>query len=193
MDSIFLHLNFSNAMKKIILGLAGEIASGKGTVVKYLTENHNASTYRFSTIMRDVLDRLHIEHSRDSLQQTSLMLRNTYGENILAKVMDIDTKNDLNPIIIIDGIRRVEDIEFLRANPDFKLVFVDVSLEKRYERIIDREENVDDKNKTFEEFKLDAEREAELTIAGLREQADVLLDNNGTPEELERRIENLLK
>jgi len=180
-------------MAKLILGLVGEIASGKGTVVDYLAQNHNASTHRFSTIIRDVLDRLYIEHSRDSLQQTSSMLRNTYGENILAKVMDGDTKNDENPIIVIDGIRRIADIEFLKENPDFKLVFIDVSLEKRYERIIQRGENADDKNKTFEEFKLDAQREAELTIGELRDKADVVLDNNGKREDLERQIEELLK
>lgn len=179
--------------KKIILGLVGEIASGKGTVVKYLTEKHGASTHRFSTIIRDILDRLYLEHSRESLQQTSSMLRNTYGENIFAKVMAGDTKNDESPIIVIDGIRRIADIEFLRKNPDFKMVFVDVSLEKRYERIIKRDENADDKNKTFEEFKIDTQREAELTISGLRDEADVILDNNGTPEELERQIEELLK
>ena len=180
-------------MAKLILGLVGEIASGKGTVVDYLAQNHNASTHRFSTIIRDVLDRLYIEHSRDSLQQTSSMLRNTYGENILAKVMDGDTKNDDNSIIVIDGIRRIADIEFLKENPDFKLVFIDVSLEKRYERIIQRGENADDKNKTFEEFKLDAQREAELTIGELRNKANVILDNNGKREDLERQIEELLK
>ncbi|EKE21818.1 MAG: hypothetical protein ACD_7C00122G0002 [uncultured bacterium] len=180
-------------MAKIILGLAGEIASGKGTVVKYLAENHGASTRRFSTILRDVMDRLYIEHSRETLQQTSSMLRNAYGENILAKVMDKDTRDDENPIIVIDGIRRIADIEFLKENPDFKMVFIDVSLEKRYERIIQREENSDDKVKTFEEFKFDAQREAELTIGELKDIADVILDNNGTPEELERQIEELLK
>lgn len=180
-------------MSKIIVGLVGEIASGKGTVVKYLADKHGASTHRFSTIIRDVLDRLYIEHSRETLQQTSSMLRNTYGENILAKVMDEDTKNDKNNVVVIDGIRRVADIEFLKENPNFKLVFVDVSLEKRYERIIKRQENADDKNKTFEEFKLDAQREAELTIAELKNIADVVLDNNGTLQELENQIEELLK
>lgn len=180
-------------MKKIIIGLVGEIASGKGTVVKYLTDKYGASTYRFSTIMRDVLDRLYVEHSRETLQQASSMLRNTYGENILAKVMAKDIEKDENNIIIVDGIRRMEDIEFLKENPDFKMVFIDVTLEKRYERIIQREENADDKNKTFEEFKLDAQREAELTIRGLREKSDVVLDNNGKSEELEKQIEELLK
>lgn len=179
-------------MEKIILGLAGEIASGKGTVVKYLIERHSASTHRFSNIMRDVLDRLYVEHTRDSMQKTSLMLRTNFGENIFAKVMAQDIKEDKNKIIVIDGVRRIQDIEFLRQDPNFKLVFVDTTLEKRYERIVQRSENSDDKNKTFQEFKFDAQREAELTIAELKEYADAILDNNGTPKELENQIEDLL-
>jgi len=180
-------------MKKIILGLTGEIASGKGTAVNYLIEKHGASSYRFSSIMRDVLDRLHLEHSRELLQRASSMLRENFGENIFARVIAQDIQGDKNPIIVVDGIRRPEDLEILRENPNFKLVFIEVSLEKRYERIIKRGENTDDKTKTLEEFKFDAQREAELTIAGLKERADFVLDNNGTPEELERQIEKLLK
>lgn len=179
-------------MKKIIIGLAGEIASGKGTVVRYLIEKHGASAHRFSDIMRDVLNRLYIEHSRETMQKTSSMLRDNFGENIFAKVMARDIVEDKNQIIVVDGVRRIEDIEFLRKDSDFRLVFVETSLEKRYERIIKRGENSDDKNKTFEEFKFDAQREAELTIAGLKEYADKILDNNGTQEDLIKQIEELL-
>jgi dephospho-CoA kinase len=180
-------------MSRIILGLVGEIASGKGTVVKYLTKNYTISTHRFSDIMRDILDRLYVAHSRDSLQGMSSLLRNNYGENILAKVMARDIAEDKNDIIVIDGIRRMEDIEFLRKNQDFRLVFVETSLEKRYERIIKRGENIDDRNKTLEEFKFDAQREAELTIGALKKYTDVILDNNGTLKDLERQIEEMLK
>ncbi len=44
--------------KKIILGFAGEIASGKGTAAKYLVGRHEAATYRFSTMLRDIVERL---------------------------------------------------------------------------------------------------------------------------------------
>ena len=32
---------------KIILGFVGDLASGKGTICKYLNEKYSANTYRF--------------------------------------------------------------------------------------------------------------------------------------------------
>ena len=52
---------------KIILGFTGLIASGKGTAAKYFNEKYGATTYRFSTMLRDLLNRIHVEHSRDNI------------------------------------------------------------------------------------------------------------------------------
>ena len=83
---------------KIILGLAGEISSGKGTITKYLTDKYGASSCRFSTMLRDILDRLYMEHSRENMQKLSTMLRQNFGEDVLAKVMSEDVKKDDNKI-----------------------------------------------------------------------------------------------
>jgi len=58
-------------MKKIILGFAGEIASGKGTAAKYLAEKYGSGYFRFSTILRDVLKRLYLDESRENAQKIS--------------------------------------------------------------------------------------------------------------------------
>ena len=67
---------------KIILGLAGEMASGKGTVAKYAATKYGAKSWRFSTMLRDVLDRLLLEQSRDNLQNLSTVLRQNFGEEL---------------------------------------------------------------------------------------------------------------
>jgi dephospho-CoA kinase len=46
--------------KKIVIGLTGQIACGKGVIKKHLMETHGASDYRFSTILRDLLKRLQL-------------------------------------------------------------------------------------------------------------------------------------
>jgi len=179
--------------KKIILGIAGEMASGKGTVAKYLTEKHSAVGLRFSTVLRDVLDRLGIEQSRENMQMVSTSLRQSFGDDLLAKVMKGDALKTEAELIVIDGVRREPDIKYLRELPEFKLVYIEADMEKRHERIVKRGENTDDINKTFEEFKKDHEREAEVRIKDLKAKADFVIDNNGFFEEFYRQIDEIIK
>jgi dephospho-CoA kinase len=179
-------------MAKIIIGLAGEMASGKGTVAQYLVAEKKASTHRFSTMLRDVLDRLHLAQSRDNLQKLSFIIRDTYGQDALAHVMAEDVKKDSAEVIVVDGVRRMDDIVFLKQIPEFKLVYIDVDIKTRYERIIKRSENPDDHDKTFEQFEAESKADAELQIAGLKEYADVMLDNNSDIENLYAQIDILL-
>lgn len=178
---------------KIILGLAGEISSGKGTVTKYLTDKYDASSHRFSTMLRDILDRLYMEHSRENMQKLSTMLRRNFGEDMLARVMSEDVKKDKSEIIVIDGVRRLDDIKYLRELPEFKLVFIKADIKKRYERIVQREENPDDKNKTFEEFEKDHQGEADAKIKDLESCADVVINNNGSLEELYEQVDEVVR
>ena len=176
----------------MILGLAGEMASGKGTVAQYLMEKNHSSSHRFSTMLRDVLTRLHLEHSRENLQHLSTMVRKTYGEDTLARVMAEDVKKDNAEIIVVDGVRRMDDIVYLRELEGFKLVYIDADIRKRYERIIARNENIDDHGKTFEQFELECQDESEVQIAILKNHADVVIDNNGDVDALHTQIDALL-
>ena len=177
---------------KIILGLTGEIASGKGTVAKYLAEKYGSNFYRFSGILRDVAKRAHLEENRENLQKISTMFREYFGSDILAKTIYLDVKNDKHEIITVDGVRRFEDVEYLKKLAGFKLIYIETNLEKRYERLIKRRENSDDATKTFEGFKKDLIGEAELEIKALKDKADIIIENNGTREDLYKKIDNIL-
>lgn len=180
-------------MPKIILGLAGEIASGKGTVAKYICEKYDGSSHRFSTMLRDVAKRMYLPENRENLQKISTIFRENFFDDILSSVIAKDVKNDEHKIIAIDGVRRMADIAYLKKLPNFKLVYISTSLEKSFERITKRNENSDDEGKTFEEFKKDHEREAELQIRNLEGKADFVVDNNGTFEELYSQIDKIIK
>lgn len=179
-------------MNKIILGLAGEMASGKGTVAQYLIQKDNSSSHRFSTMLRDVLTRLHLEHSRENLQHLSTMVRKTYGEDTLARVMAEDVKKDEAQIVVVDGVRRLDDIVYLKELEGFKLIYIDADIRKRYERIIARNENIDDQGKTFEQFEEESKDESEVQIAILKNYADIIIDNNADIEHLHTQIDELL-
>jgi dephospho-CoA kinase len=180
-------------MAKLILGLAGEMGSGKGTVAKHVTLEHKGSAHRFSTLLRDVLDRIYIDQSRDNLQKLSTMLRKNFGEDLLSKSMYHDTHKDEHEIVIVDGVRRMSDIEYLSQVPYFKLVYIDSDVQTRYERVTKRGENPDDAKKTFEEFNRDNEDESESQIRELKNYANYVVDNNGTFADLYKQIENIIK
>lgn len=177
---------------KIIFGLSGEIACGKGTAAKYLAEKYGSNFYRFSSILRDIARRIHLEEKRENLQKISTMLREYWGSDILSKTICHDVKSDEHDVITVDGIRRFEDFELLKKLPGFKLVYIEADLEKRYERLIKRREDADDATKTLEDFKKDLEREAELEVKKLKNKADVIIDNNSTREELYAQVDKII-
>lgn len=180
-------------MQKIIFGFVGQIASGKGTAVEYLKTKHGASTYRFSTMLTDVLNRLYLENNRENLQSLSQIIRENFGEETMAHVMAEDVKNDKNNIIAIDGVRRPGDVTNLNEIPGFILINIIANIEKRFERITKRTEKADDTNKTLEEFEEDHKREAELKIEEIANQATDTIDNNGTLEELYSQLDKLVE
>jgi dephospho-CoA kinase len=179
--------------KKIIVGLAGEIASGKGTAAKYLIEKHSAVTYRFSTILRDIVKRLHLTEDRDTLQKISTFMRKEFGEDTLAKVMFEDAKHDTATLIVIDGVRRLEDVKYLRELPEFKLVYITAPMRTRYERLVVRGENADDTTKTYEDFEDDHKRESEREITKLEPFAQEVVDNSGSLPELYAQLDAIIK
>lgn len=180
-------------MSKIVLGLTGPLAAGKGTVANYLKEKHHAAIYAFSTPLRDVLDRIYLEQTRSNMQNLSLDLRNRFGDDLLASIIAKDVANDKNDIIVVDGVRRLPDIKYLRQLPVFYLINVDTGQKTRWGRMTQRKQNPDDTKKTFEQFQQDEQAEAEQHIAEVAKTADFTINNNGSIEESNKKIEEILK
>lgn len=178
--------------KKIILGLVGDLAAGKGTIAKYLQEKNGASTYKFSTMLRDMLDRIYVEKTRENLQSISTFLRENYGQDLMSKVIAKDVANDTGNIIVVDGIRRPTDISYLKELEGFRLIYITADQKTRWERLVKREENPGDDKKTFEEFCRDEQAEPERLIQELGKEAEVRIDNDGSVEELYTTIEKII-
>jgi len=186
--------NISNGVnnKKIILGLTGEICAGKGTIVKYLEKTHNATSYRFSTMLRDLLGRIYLPVARENMQFMSTAIRQYFGEDIMAKVIAEDVKNDKNNIVVVDGVRRSADIKYLREVQGFKLVSIVAEPKTRFKRLILRKENPGDENKTYEEFLADHKKEADAQVPIVMEKADLEINNNGSLEDLYKQVDQIV-
>ena len=168
------------------------MAGGKGTAARYIAEKYAGSTYRFSTMLRDILDRLYLGHTRGNMQQLSTSVRENFGEDTLARVMFEDVRKDEHEVVVVDGVRRPADIAYLKTLPEFRLVYIDTSLEQRYERIVKRGENPDDATKTLEQFKKDQRGEADAQIRSLKEVASCVITNDGSHADLYAQIDSLI-
>jgi len=179
-------------MSKIILGFTGLMACGKGTAAKYYKEKYSAPTFRFSTSMRDLLDRLYLPQSRENMSTISRITREAFGQDLYAKVMAGDVGKAEHDIVIVEGIRRMDDVKELKKLSNFKLVAIEADMKTRYERLKVRGENSDDASKTWEQFQKDHELETEISIPPVMAKADIVVDNNGSVEDFYKQLDKLV-
>ena len=179
-------------MAKIILGFVGKISSGKDVSKKYLEKKYGAQSCRFSSILRDVLTRIGVEINRENLQKVSTVLRQNFGEDLLALAISKDASSFNSDIVIVDGVRRLTDISHLTTLPHFFLIKIDADPKLRYERMKLRNENVGDNMKTFENFLKDQEAEADREIPMVMQTAKYSIDNNGSLEDLYSQLDKLV-
>jgi dephospho-CoA kinase len=181
-------------MNKLIVGLVGKIASGKGTVASYLQEKYNAKTYKYSDVLRDILDLLFLPKSRENIINLSTTIRSHFGDEIIGNALYNKLKSDETEIIIIDGIRRLTDLTHFKNLKNFKILAIETGAKNRFERLKNRKENIGDENKTWEEFMHDEHSEAENKMQEVIDIASFKINNDDlSVEELYKKIDNILE
>ena len=186
--------NYSSAknMAKIIIGVAGEMGSGKEAISQYLVEKYHSSSHNFSQVLTDIAKRLYLPITRETQTAISGMIRTTFGQDIMAKVMANESKEDSTEIVVVQGIRRPQDMDQLRELPNFKLIYVEADIVVRYGRVKKRGEKENDATMTFEQFQHSHTYETELAIAGLKEYAAHVVKNDGTMEQLHKQVDEII-
>lgn len=179
-------------MNKLVIGLAGQIASGKDTVADYVKLKYDGETVSFSQPLRDILNRLYLPIDRIHMSKLSKALTDTFGGDVLSKTIATEIEKSDKKIFILPNIRREADYAHLIHNPGFVLVGLNTDAKIRYERLVKRGQNEDDKTKTWEQFQKDAELSTEVTIAPLIEKSKIKLDNNGSLEDLYKQVDKLI-
>lgn len=174
--------------KKIVIGITGKLASGKGTIAKYIVENYDAQKTRSSDPLRQTLVLFDISQSRENLDKLSTFVRQTYGENTIAASVARVLRQTQAKVVIFDGMRRLIDVETLRSFEHSLFIYVHVERDVRYQRCKTRNENVGDDVMTYEEFCEKDDEEPEQQIEALREYADIVIDNGAGIDELMNQI-----
>lgn len=182
----------TNNPDKIILGFVGDLAAGKGTIAEYLKKKYDCNTYRFSTMLRDVLSRIHVPLTRENIQRVSTILREHFGQDVMSKVIAEDVLQDPKQLVVVEGVRRPSDITYLQELTGFYLIYITADPHIRWERMVKRNENEGDDKKTFEDFLNDEKAEADQLIKEFGAKAVYTITNDGTLEGLYQSMEEIL-
>lgn len=177
----------------MIIGLAGFPSSGKGTIVQYLVDTHHATSLKFSDILRDIIDRLYEEQTREHMSHLGTWVRQEFGNDILIRTVLKDLEKKSGDLFVLDGIRSHGEADVLLKRSDFRLWAVDCDMRIRYDRIIQRGENPGEKALSFETFQSQHELPSEQEIAGIMDRAHDKIDNSGDVQALYARVDELMK
>jgi dephospho-CoA kinase len=173
-----------------LIGLTGTNCAGKGEVAAFF-EKKGYTYFSLSDLIREELRKAGREESRDNLIEMGNELREKNGYDILARLVMKKVKGRS----VIDSIRHPQEVEYLRKQKDFILLAVDAPVDLRYERA--KKRGREESASTLEEFKKKEAEEMTDKAQGQQlhnclKMADFLVINDGSLEDLHRKLEELL-
>jgi len=177
----------------MIIGLTGKNGSGKTVVCDYLKSR--GFVYRsLSDEIRKEIQKRGGEIDRNTLIETGNSLRKEFGPAVLAERMMAGLDEDQN--YVMDSIRNPSEVKALKTRKDFTLIGLETDQEIRFRRSSERgRENA---ARTLEQFLEEESRELESKdptrqqLNATQGLADLIVSNNGTLEELHRKLDQLL-
>jgi dCMP deaminase len=178
----------------MILGVSGLNGSGKGEVLRFLTER-SFYALSLSDEIRAELARQGLQETRERMIETGNAMRAAEGPGALAVRLAARLAPDRN--YVVDSVRHPAEVEHLRARSRrFKLLWVDAAEDVRLERIRARGRGGDPA--TLEELRALEGRElgsadpSAQQLLAVRDMADLTVRNDGSLDDLRRALHDLL-
>ena len=178
----------------MIIGIAGTLAAGKGAVVEYL-KSKGFKHYSSSAILKEILTERGLPLTRDYMSPLADELMTQYPGGILSLSLE-KAKKEGAVDFVLEAIHRPSEAHFLRSLGG-KVVGVDADVQKRFERTVARRDGAKDQV-TYEEFLAHTLHEDEgkgvtgSHIRAVLDEADAVVMNNGTLEELHAEVDRVL-
>jgi dephospho-CoA kinase len=120
-----------DAKKKLVIAVSGTLCSGKGLVAKIL-KSRGCDIDTFSSVVKNELYSRRIEITRTNLQDEGNRLRKEFGGQVLAERLLAKYERSTKPLVI-DGLRNIGELEYLKKHSNCILIGVDAPLEFRWE------------------------------------------------------------
>jgi len=179
----------------MIIGITGTKSSGKDVVAKIFQEKGFEFTSISDRCREEAVARGIPNYTINDLQNIGNDLREKFGSGVLIERSLEKLKGKDN--IVLGGIRNPGEVFALKEKGAI-LIAVDAPEEIRYQRLFSRNKREDpkEKQKLIEMDKRDlgkGESEFGQQVRKSMELADYKIINNGTKEELQEKVEEVIK
>jgi dephospho-CoA kinase len=177
-----------------IVGVVGNIGSGKDEVLKYLKARYSVPYLSTGDLVRQRAEKEGVPPTRENLETISEQCFMELGKGCFVKMVAEEIKKRGWSMAGISGIRAPADVKALKDifGHDFVLLRVEVEdPELRFQRVLHRHEGRDPEK--YADFQVQDRSEEEVFhISTTASMADMAVQNDGTLEELHRQIDKLV-
>lgn len=192
-------------MAKIVIGIVGQIGSGKDTAIDFLEEKGFVNFSLSDQIRIELKKRGNLNFTRRDIQDLGDEMRTKQGDDYWAKQAWEKAMISGQDKLIISSIRHPAEASFLKKQPHFCLLAVVADQRLRFERKLAAVKKnsafvrSDDQDLlTWEGFKKADERETKeqkehsQQVSHVLALADFTIENNGPVEEIEEKVKEVL-
>jgi len=178
----------------MIIGMAGSFGAGKGAVVEYLVSQKGFKHYSASGFITEEIARRGMPVDRDTMTIVANDLREQNGPSYLMDSL-YERAKTTGGDVVLESLRAVAEAKRIKALGG-TVLGVDADPRLRYERAFARGSEKD--NVTFEKWLEQEKKESnpddpnKQDVFGALRESDVVIENNGTLDELHRKIDQVL-
>ena len=178
----------------MILGITGSFGAGKGAVVEYLVAERGFRHYSASGFITEEIKLRELPLNRDSMTIVANDIRKDRGPSYV--IDSLYTRAKVNGgNAVIESLRAVAEVRRIKELGGFVLG-INATPELRYERAFARGSEKD--HVTFEKWQEQEQAESnpddptKQDIFGALRESNIVIDNNGSLEELRAKIDYVL-
>ena len=178
--------------KKLVIGISGTFASGKGTLADSLARHFNLINVSTSDMLAEEAMREFGNTDRPSKFAVAERLRKTKGGGVLAEMALEKFKQDsAHDGVLVSDLRSLGEANVVKKAGGV-IIFVDAPLELRYQRMQSRARDIE-ANISQADFAEREKREwyagpsdADFNLRGIKAMADIRLSNDSSVDVMNR-------
>ena len=176
-----------------IIAFAGMPCSGKTEAVE-IAKERNIPVIRMGDMVWEEVKKRGLPLNDENVGRIANQMRKDFGKDIWAqRTLEKISSFDKQDIIVIDGIRNVEEIETFKKElgKDFVIIAIKSSGDIRCKRFLQR--GREDDSKDIGDFEKRDKRELGWGLGTVIESADIVVSNEGTIKDFKDEIQKILE